>query len=212
MSGQLWATDQSGIAAAADAVKGGGVIGFPTDTVYGIGCTPSDKDAIGRLYEIKARPMDQPLILMAATWRDLDGYVEWPPAAAELVRRYWPGPLTLVVRAKRSAALLGGHGTVGVRIPAHQVALALLQESGALATTSANRHGDHPVPDARSAVALLAGLAGALADGSASPAEGAPSSILDLTREQPVLLREGRLSARELGVSAPGQGPGNRRD
>jgi L-threonylcarbamoyladenylate synthase len=149
---------------------------------------------------------------MASTAEELRHFAQWPPLAAELARKFWPGPLTLIVGARPAAALLGGKGTVGVRIPADPLALALLRLTGPLATTSANRHGQEPLPDARSALSRLSGLQGALSDDGSSPKDGAPSSILDLTREGPVLIREGGLSARQLGVSVTGQDPRIRRD
>ena len=212
MSGELWAGDQAGIEAAATALASGRVIGFPTDTVYGLACSANSKEAVARLREIKGRPATQPLILMAATREEMEEFVSWPEAAADLVRRFWPGPLTLIVGALPRADLLGGGGTVGVRIPAHPTALALLRQSGPLATSSANRHGEEPAFDARSALRLLPGLSGALAANEREPSTATPSSILDLTRDQPVLIREGRLSARELGVPVPEQEPGIRRD
>lgn len=212
MTGQLWPGDQAGLDLAAVAVRARGVIGFPTDTVFGIGCSAVKPEAVSRLCAIKARPKDQPLILMAATWREMGDFVDWPAAAFPFLRHFWPGPLTLIVGALPMGAVLGGGGTVGVRVPAHPVALRLLRLCGPLATSSANRHGQPPADDAESALRLLPGLAGALADLEPSPVPGAPSSILDLTRDRPVLLREGRLSARELGIPEPEQEPGIRRD
>lgn len=212
MTGQLWPGDQAGLELASTALRAGGVIGFPTDTVFGIGCSAIRPEAISRLGAIKSRPQDQPLILMAATWREMGDFVHWPPAAFPFLRAFWPGPLTLIVGARPLGAVLGGGGTVGVRVPAHPLALRLLGRCGPLATSSANRHGQPPAPDAESALRLLPGLAGALADRGRSPAPGAPSSILDLTRDRPVLIREGRLSARELRLPDPEQEPGIRRD
>jgi tRNA threonylcarbamoyl adenosine modification protein (Sua5/YciO/YrdC/YwlC family) len=212
VSGQLWRGDPDGVEKAARALRGGHSIGFPTDTVYGLACSAASQAAIARLGEIKGRSASQPLILMAAAKADLAGFVTWPEAASELIDRFWPGPLTLIVGARSPAGFLGGRGTVGVRIPAHTIALSLLRRTGPLATTSANRHGEEPAADAISALRLLPGLRGALEDLRQGTEPGAPSSILDLTRDQPVLLREGRLSARELGVSAPAQDPGIRRD
>lgn len=212
MSGQLWRADPAGFEQAVRALEADHSIGFPTDTVYGLACSAASEAAIARLCEVKGRSASQPLILMAAATVDLEGYVSWPAAATKLIDRFWPGPLTLIVEARPRAALLGGQGTVGVRIPSHSVALNLLRRTGPLATTSANRHGEEPAADAISALRLLPGLQGALEDPRPATEPGAPSSILDLTRDQPVLLREGRLSARELGVSAPAQDPGIRRD
>ncbi|MGH7759386.1 MAG: L-threonylcarbamoyladenylate synthase, partial [Candidatus Dormibacteria bacterium] len=190
----------------------GGVVGFPTDTVYGLACAATDPSAIERLYRIKGRPDRLPLILMGVEAGALAPFVRWTATASELGRRHWPGALTLVLRARSRAGALRGGGTVGVRIPDNQTALALLRASGPLATTSANRHGQPPALAAAAALAALPGLAGALDDPLADQIAGTPSSILDLTRDRPVLLREGRLSARELGVSTAAGDPGIRRD
>ena len=212
MSGQLWTGDPRGVELAAAALAAGGVIGFPTDTVYGVGCSATSPDAIARLCRIKSRPATQPLILMAASWEEMDDFAEWSPVASDLVRRFWPGPLTLIVGARPMGAALGGDGTVGVRVPANPTVLRLLRRSGPLATSSANRRGRETAVDAKSALRHLPGLDGALLDLDHRPVRGSPSSILDLTRDQPVLIREGRLSARELGVPVPEQEPGIRRD
>jgi L-threonylcarbamoyladenylate synthase len=201
-----------GILAAAQALDRGGVVGFPTDTVYGMGCRAGSLAAIQRLYEIKSRPGHQPLILMAASVAEMGAFSQWVPAAEALSQRFWPGPLTLILKAKAAGEVLRGGGTVGVRIPANEAALELLRWSGPLATTSANRHGHHPLLDAAAAVCDLPGLSGALANGSGEREATVPSSILDLTGEKPVLLRQGGLSARELGLDVPGVDPGIRRD
>jgi L-threonylcarbamoyladenylate synthase len=212
LKSELWLDDPDGIKLAAAAVATGAVIGFPTDTVYGIGCAASNPDAIRRLAELKQRPTSQPLILMAATKEEMEKFVRWPSRALDLIQRFWPGPLTLIVEAQPIAPGLGGGATVGVRVPAHPTTLRLLRRTGPLATSSANRHGQEPAVDARSAVRQLPGLAGALEDPDGRQVHGAASSILDLTRDPPVLIREGRLSARELGVPVPEQEPGLRRD
>jgi L-threonylcarbamoyladenylate synthase len=188
------------------------VVGFPTDTVYGMGCRAGSLAAIQRLYEIKSRPSHQALILMSASVAEVALFAEWIPAAEALSQRFWPGPLTLILKAKVVGEGLRGRGTVGVRIPANETALELLRRSGPLATTSANRHGHHPLLDAAAAVRDLPDLSGALANGSGEREATAPSSILDLTGEKPVLLRQGGLSARELGLDVPGVDPRIRRD
>ncbi|MGH7641566.1 MAG: L-threonylcarbamoyladenylate synthase [Candidatus Dormibacteria bacterium] len=212
MRGVLWPGDAGGVELAAFALAAGGVIGFPTDTVFGIGASAVDRKAIARLFQIKRRPETQPLILMAASSGEMERFVKWPPNAAKLIRSHWPGPLTLIVAARRPGVALRSGGTVGVRIPAHPLALELLRRCGPLATTSANRHGEPPALDGCTALRRLPGLAGALQDTGGEPMAVLPSSILDLTREEPVLLREGGLSARELGVSMPDRSPGIRRD
>jgi L-threonylcarbamoyladenylate synthase len=203
LSRGVWPGGPRGVELAAAAVAAGEVVGFPTDTVFGIGSDASKPDAIARLAEIKQRPPSQPLILMTATWEEMGDFVSWPSSARDLIQRFWPGPLTLIVEAKPISVGLGGGATVGVRVPAHPTALRLLRRTGPLATSSANRHGQDPAVDARSAVSQLPGLAGALEDPDGPQVRGAASSILDLTRDPPVLIREGRLSARELGVPVP---------
>ncbi|HVB53461.1 MAG TPA: L-threonylcarbamoyladenylate synthase [Candidatus Acidoferrales bacterium] len=209
---RTWAPNEKGIRQAVESLRRGQVIGFPTDTVYGIGAMLSIPGAVIRLSEIKGRAPAQPLILMVAQVDAVGEFAAWTAAAQDLADRFWPGPLTLILAATELGGRLGGAGTVGVRVPAHPVALELLGRSGPLATSSANRHGQPPVPDAATALGELPGLAGALADPAPVRKTSAPSSILDLTRNQPVLIREGRLSGRELGVSAPERDPGIRRD
>jgi L-threonylcarbamoyladenylate synthase len=211
VSGQLWKSSDSGPSQAAAVLSEGAVVGFPTDTVFGIGCCAHRGDAIARLGEIKGRPPSQPLILMASTAIEVLAFAVWTPAARTLAERFWPGPLTLILTATELGHGLGGAGTVGVRVPAHPVALELLRLAGPLATTSANRHGEEPVRDAAEALRVLPGLDGALAD-RLPPVRRPPSSILDLTRDVPVLIRQGRLSARELGVPFPADEAGSRRD
>lgn len=212
MSAKLWAPDPSGIAAAASALASGGVIGFPTDTVYGLAAAAGDPAAMAAVSRIKGRPDSQPLILMACSIDQVADYAILKPLAVELAQRFWPGPLTLILPSLSGAPTLCGEGTVGVRVPGHQVALALLTLSGPLATTSANRHGRPPAAGAASALAELAGLAGALADHPGAGGGLEPSSILDLSQEVPVLLRAGRLGARELGIPLIRDGSGSRRD
>ena len=212
MSAMLWAPDPSGIAAASRALASGGVIGFPTDTVYGLAAAAGDPAAVAAVSRIKGRPGSQPLILMARSIDQVADYAILEPLAVELAQRFWPGALTLILRSVPGAPTLGGEGTVGVRVPAHQVALALLALSGPLATTSANRHGRPPASGAASALAELDGLAGALADHPGAGGGLQPSSILDLSQEVPVLLRAGRLGAHELGIPLIRDGSGSRRD
>ncbi|HVB14132.1 MAG TPA: L-threonylcarbamoyladenylate synthase [Candidatus Dormibacteraeota bacterium] len=212
MTSLPWTPDARGVAAAAGAVLAGGVIGFPTDTVYGLACLAERSTGVADLYQIKGRPRTYALIVMAASVEALSRFVLWDDRARSLAAKFWPGPLTLVLPARGAGYELGRDGTLGVRIPDHPVALALLGQSAPLATTSANRHGRPPVPDAAAALAQLPGLVGALAEVVTGRGSTEPSSILDLTRDQPVLIREGRLSARELGVPAPEQNPEIRRD
>lgn len=179
---------RAGLTRAANLVRSGGVIAFPTDTVYGLGAAADDEVARRRIYLIKGRPVGLPLILMAAAESQLEGWVHVDSRAEAIIRRWWPGPLTVILHAK-------GGGTLGVRIPKHDVALELLRASGPLMTTSANLHGKDPAMNADEA-GVLTGLAAVL-DGGTAPG-GVASSVLDLTGPEPHVLREGAIPTSQL--------------
>lgn len=179
---------QAGLRRAAQLLRGGAVVAFPTDTVYGLAASVDDEVAQKRIYQIKGRPVGMPLILMVAAPSQLEGLVHVDSRAEAFMRKWWPGPLTLVLHA------IGG-GTLGVRIPKHKVALDLLRHSGPLMTTSANLHGGEPAMNADEA-ATLAGVMAVL-DGGEAPG-GTASSVLDLTGPEPHVLREGAIPTPEL--------------
>ena len=184
--------DAAGLARAAELLRGGAVVAFPTDTVYGLAAVPDQPAALARIYAVKGRPAELPLVLMvdsieqAARWAQID------ERSRQLMDRYWPGPLTLVVPASGAAApplTAGEPPTIGVRLPAHAAALALVRAAGgALATTSANRSG---LPPALAAEHLLdlEGVA-AIVDGGRSPG-GRASTVLDVSGDEPRVLRDG---------------------
>ena len=182
----------AGLLRAAQLLRSGSVLAFPTDTVYGLGASADDEVARRRIYQIKGRPVGLPLILMVAAESELEGYVHVDSRAEAMMRRWWPGPLTLILHAK-------GGGTLGVRIPKHKVALGLLRHSGPLMTTSANLHGREPAMSADEA-GTLAGVM-AVVDGGAAPG-GTASTVLDLTGPEPHVLREGAIPTPEL-LGAP---------
>ena len=186
------APDREGLTRVAQLLREGGVIAFPTDTVYGLGADATDDIARRRIYRIKGRPVGMPLILMAAAESQLEGWVHLDSRTESIVRRWWPGPLTLILHA------LGG-GTLGVRIPKHEVALELLRAAGPLMTTSANLHGGEPAMTA--AEADLPGVIAVL-DGGRAPG-GTASSVVDLTGPEPHVLREGAILTPEL-LGPPG--------
>ena len=184
----------AGLRRAAQLVRGGAVVAFPTDTVYGLGAGAEDEVAQKRIYQIKGRPVGMPLILMVAAESQLEGLVHVDSRAEAYIRKWWPGPLTLVLHA------IGG-GTLGVRIPKHKVALGLLRHAGPLMTTSANLHGMEPAMKAEEAGALPGVMA--VLDGGTMPG-GIASTVLDLTGPEPHVLREGAIPAPELlGPPAP---------
>ena len=175
------------VAAAVAALRAGGVIAFPTDTVYGLAAAPGFEAAV---YAVKGRPEEMPLILMVGRFPDLDGFVAIDRRARWYMDRWWPGPLTLVL-----PAIAGG--TLGVRIPDHPLALELLRAAGPLLTTSANRHREPPALTAADA-GLLPGLAGVLDGGPVLGGE--PSTVISLLPGMEMtVIREGAISSHLLG-------------
>lgn len=178
----------AGLQRAARLLRSGAVVAFPTDTVYGLGASADDEVAQKRIYTVKGRPVGLPLILMVAAESQLEGLVHVDTRAEAIMRKWWPGPLTLILHAR-------GGGTLGVRIPKHKVALDLLRHAGPLMTTSANLHGLEPAMTAEEAAALTGVMA--VLDGGAAPG-GTASTVLDLTGPEPHVLREGAISATDV--------------
>ncbi|HOU42524.1 MAG TPA: L-threonylcarbamoyladenylate synthase, partial [Promineifilum sp.] len=175
---------------------------FPTDTVYGIGVLPFDPVAIERLYAAKGRPAEKGIPVLLAEPADVAQIAaDVPPAAAALMARFWPGPLTLIVpRQPTLPDNLSPNDTVAVRVPDHAVARALIRAAGgAVAATSANVSGQPAARSAGEALAALAGRAAAVLDDGPSPG-GRASTIVDCTVQPPVILRVGPLSAADLGL------------
>jgi L-threonylcarbamoyladenylate synthase len=184
---------------AVQVLRRGGLVAFPTDTVYGLGADINNSRAIKRLYEVKERTFEKPIpILLASADKVQLVAKELPAAASLLAQRFWPGPLTLVVwRQPSLPPELGGSGTVGLRVPDHPVALTLLHATGPLAVTSANRS-EHK--STRSADEVLAGLNGRfelLLDGGVTPG-GEPSTVVDCTLDEPSILREGPIPEKDI--------------
>ena len=166
-------------AEASELLRAGRVIGFPTDTVYGLAATDA---GVARIYQLKGRDPAKPLVLMAADAAALTGHVIISETARRLIERYWPGPLTLIL----PGAL---EGAVGVRVPDHPLALDLLRRAGPLWTTSANPSGEAEAMTAEGVSERLPGVDGVV-NGGRAPG-GRPSTVLDLTRSEPVILRQG---------------------
>jgi len=183
-----------GRAEAVRALEAGGIVAFPTDTVYGIAVAPRTPDGTERLFAAKQRPPDRAIALLAADADQAAGIGELNAPAAALARCFWPGGLTLVVPRRGDRAL---PATVGLRVPDHAAPRALALAVGPLPTTSANRSGE---PEARDADELEAQLGDALdliLDG--GPAGGGPAStVVDATTDPVRILREGAISAEAI--------------
>jgi tRNA threonylcarbamoyl adenosine modification protein (Sua5/YciO/YrdC/YwlC family) len=200
------ATDRvTGLREAASAVRRGELVVLPTDTVYGIGADAFSPEAVGDLLEAKGRGRNMPSPVLIGSPNTLHGLVtDFSELAWELVDAFWPGALTIVAKHQPSLAWDLGEtrGTVAVRMPLHPVAIELLTEVGPMAVSSANLTG-HPAPeDCDAAQAMLGDSVSVYLDGGPTPGN-VPSSIVDVTRPVPVLLREGALSPDELRKVVP---------
>lgn len=189
------------ISAAAKILRQGGLVGIPTETVYGLGANALDQEAVERIYEAKGRPQDNPLILHITGAQWLPRYCEdIPPIAYVLARKFWPGPLTMILKRKnvvpeRTAA---GLDTVAVRCPNHPVTLAIIREAGVpIAAPSANTSGRPSCTSAQDVLEDMDGKIAAIVDGGPCTV-GVESTILDLTCQPPRLLRPGGLPVESL--------------
>lgn len=198
-------TARSEIEEAVGVLAAGGLVAFPTETVYGLGADATSAAAVGRIFAAKGRPVDHPLIVHVGRHDDLERFgAEVTPDAAKLVDAFWPGPLTVIVGRGPTIApeATGGRDTVGLRMPDHRVALDLLAAfaavgSGAVAAPSANRFGNVSPTTAAHVAADLGDAVDAILDGGPSRV-GVESTIVELTGPDPILLRPGGISVVEL--------------
>ncbi|MFC9965822.1 L-threonylcarbamoyladenylate synthase [Nocardia ignorata] len=194
------ASRDAGITAATSALKSGRLVVMPTDTLYGIAADAFDSSAVADLLAAKRRGRDMPVPVLVGSWHTIDGLVfSVRPQARDLIRAFWPGALSLVVQAAPSLAwdLGDTRGTVMLRMPLHPVALELLRAVGPLAVSSANVSGQPPATTVEQAREQLGSLASVYLDG--GPAEHAvASTIVDLTADQPRVLREGAVPVADI--------------
>jgi L-threonylcarbamoyladenylate synthase len=190
---------------AAQSLFNGNLVAFPTETVYGLGADALNSNAVARIYEVKSRPHDHPLIVHVHNLNAIDEWVkEIPEYAIQLARDYWPGPMTLILNRSKIAGdfITGGQDTVGIRIPNHAIALALLNtfhELGGkgIAAPSANRFGHVSPTSAQAVTQEIAGYLGNLdmiLDGGECQV-GVESTIIDCTGELPKILRPGAITS-----------------
>ncbi len=184
--------DAAKIDDAALILKNGGLVAFPTETVYGLGANLLDKNAVRRLYKIKARPLNKPLTVHISdvkTVREMAGRI--PAKAARLMKKYWPGPLTLVLKDKRG-------GKTGFRMPDNKIALMLIKATGVpVVAPSANISGNKPPASAKEVLCDLDGRIDVLIDGGKTSI-GKESTVVDVSGRKPVVLREGAVPGRKI--------------
>ena len=186
---------------AAQILRAGGLVAFPTETFYGLGADAANEKAVARLYAVKRRPADHPVIIhFAAAQAAFDWAREVPDAARKLAQKFWPGPLTLILKRSRQARdfVNGAQDTVGLRVPSHPVAQELLRLfDGAIAAPSANRFGLVSPTTAAHVRDDLGKDVDLVLEGGASDV-GIESTIVDLSGATPVLLRPGHISKAEI--------------
>lgn len=192
---------EDGIRAAADAVRAGHCVVLPTDTVYGIGCDAFNNDAVATLLATKHRGPDMPVPVLVGSWVTIQGLVrEFTETAKTLVEAFWPGGLSIVVPEAPSLPWNLGdtRGTVLLRMPNQPLALELLQETGPMAVSSANISGNPPATTVTEARQQFGDAVGIYLDGGTAEV-GEPSTIIDLSRPNPVILREGAIPSERIG-------------
>jgi L-threonylcarbamoyladenylate synthase len=202
----LWRENEAGggaaLAEAAALLRAGELVAFPTETVYGLGANALDAAACRRIFAVKGRPADNPLIVHIADMAQIETVcAAWPAAAGRLAAAFWPGPLTLVLPRRpggAAAEVTGGLDTVGVRMPAHPLALALIRAAALpLAAPSANLSGKPSPTTAAHVLRDLQGRTPLILDGGPCPV-GLESTVLDLTPPVPVILRPGAVTREDL--------------
>jgi L-threonylcarbamoyladenylate synthase len=192
---------EAGLEEACRVLGEGGLVAFPTESFYGLAADPRQEEAVRRLFALKRRSPERPVLLLLPSKESAVEYAaDIPPVAEQLTERFWPGGLTLVLEARDSVSplLTAGTGTIGLRLSSHSLATALARRFGTAVTgTSANPSGRPPACTAAEAAAYLACEPVLILDGGPAPG-GAGSTILDVTSDPPRILREGQIPREAL--------------
>ena len=184
---------------ALEILKLGGLVAFPTDTVYGVGALAFDEKAVESIYAAKKRPVEKAIPILLGGPEDLEKVTtEVPPIAEKLGTRFWPGPLTLIVpKHPNLSDVVSAEPTVGVRVPDHPVARSLLTAAGPMAVTSANISGMDSPKNAEDVYLQLNGRIPFILDGGETPG-GVPSTVVNCLGTEPVILREGPITLKDI--------------
>jgi L-threonylcarbamoyladenylate synthase len=187
------------ISRALEILRSGGLVAFPTDTVYGVGGRAFDEKAVESIYLAKDRPAEKAIPILIGEANDLEKVaVDIPDSARKLADRFWPGPLTILVPKRVELPVaVSATSSVGVRVPDHEVARALLRAAGPMAVTSANISGGQNPLSAQEVYGQLAGRIPLIIDSGRTPG-GVPSTLVDCTTTELRVLREGPVSQEQL--------------
>ncbi|MEE9593071.1 MAG: L-threonylcarbamoyladenylate synthase [Thermoplasmata archaeon] len=196
-----WRLGEEALTEAIEMLKGGSLVVYPTDTLYGLGADPYDEGAVRRLYRVKRRPWTEPVSLIVAGFEEARRLAHLTEPGQRLWKTFLPGPLTLLLPTKPEAPPppVTRAGVIGLRCPAHPIPHALTEEFGPLTTTSANRHGAESPRRVEEAVTQLGAEADLYIDAGPSPL-GLPSTIVDLCQDPPTIKRVGALTREELNL------------
>ncbi|MEW6405585.1 MAG: L-threonylcarbamoyladenylate synthase, partial [Chloroflexota bacterium] len=181
-------------------LQNGGLVAFPTDTVYGVGALAFDGKAVESIYAAKDRPVEKAIPILIADVEDLAKVTSTPlpQMTVKLASRFWPGPLTLILPKKQTLPeAVSATDTVAVRVPDYQIARALLRAAGPMAVTSANISGETSPTTAEEVFAQLGGRIALIIDGGKTPG-GVPSTLVDCTGNEPKILRAGPVTMEDL--------------
>lgn len=197
----LPAQDPKALSQALSILRAGGLVVFPTDTVYGVGALAFDGAAVEQIYAVKDRPIEKAIPVLIADPADLAKVtLKVPESAARLAAHFWPGPLTLIVpKHPNLPEAVSATSTVGVRIPDHPLARMLLRAAGPMAVTSANLSGRPSPSTAQEVLAQLGGRVALIIDGGKTPG-GVPSTVVDCVGMEARILRAGPISKDEIGA------------
>ena len=192
-------SDPKTIGKAAEVLNNAGIVVFPTETVYGVGALFSKEKAIEKIYLAKGRPHSKPLLIHISSLKHLDLAKDVPQVAFDLIEHFWPGPLSIILKASDflPKALMTEDGTIGFRMPSNDFFKNLADMVGPIAATSANKSNCSNPKNVKEAKSQLGNFVDLYVDGGKAK-EGVPSTILDLTKSPPIILRVGAVKISEL--------------